>query len=1079
MNTKTKNRRYWRSLDELHGTEAFAEAEAKEFADKLPIDFEKHGGLSPEVPEDGGAQIATGGGQTRRGFMGAVGMGVAAAGLAGCVRRPEDKILPYSKAPEDLVPGVPQFYATAAQVNGRAMGLIVESHEGRPTKIEGHPEHTSSFGACAAPHLAQIHELYDPSRLTRPVVNGESVDWAAGEAALKKTFEALRASKGQGLAIIAGAKASPTLDALRKRVLQGDLNQAKWFTYEGISEDNQRAGIKAVLGTASIPQYRFDRARVLVSFDSDFLHSEGESVRNGKLWGATRDIERLRKMSPAKQAENMSRLYAVEGLYSTTGTNAEHRLRVPASRVEAIAWAVAKGLKDGKAAFAVGTEKFIDQYGAAKLSEEEAKFVKVLVADLLKARKRAIVFAGRRQSPAVHALAVLINGALAAHGSLVQYYPDTRRPVLEIGDADNLKRLVEGLNSGKFTTVINLGTNPLFTAPGDVKVAEAFAKAKTRITFSHHAPQVKHVEEFPNQSDRDLEAIIDETAAASTHVFPRAHFLESWGDITATDGTVSIQQPLIDPIFGAKADVEVLAMLLGDEKTSSHDVVRGAWKQKLGSNGFFKAWRKMLHDGVVAERVFTALTAQPGMPAGSFFENRPTPKTPSKDALEVIFYETAHMWDGRFGGNGWMMETPDNLTKITWDNAALLSPATAEALGVANEQEVEVTVNGASVKVPAWILPGLAANTVALAVGFGRYFNSYLTYHASGPVGANVNPMRTAANPDIAFGATLKSTGNAFKVACVQRYGRQAGYDPEVAPGYVDRPLVRENTIAGFAKKPDFAKPGIIEHGKPFPQGAPVVHPPTEAIYKEHDYSKGYQWGMAIDLTKCTGCNACLVACQAENSIPPVGKDQVMRGRELHWIRMDRYFEGDAENPRVLHQPLNCQQCENAPCENVCPVAATVHSPEGLNDMVYNRCIGTRYCSNNCPFKVRRFNFYNYTKSWPELIQMARNPNVTVRFRGVMEKCTYCVQRINKSKLNAKLAPDDRKAKSIMDNLTTACAQACPSGAIVFGDINNKGSAVTKAKARERDYTILSELNLKNRTSFLAKISNPNPELEG
>lgn len=1076
MNSKnTKNsRRYWRSLDELHGTAAFQEAEAAEFQDKLPIDLEQHGGLSPEPPEDGGATMA----QTRRGFIGTVGAGVAAMSLAGCVRRPEDKILPYSKAPEDIIPGVPQYYATAAHVNGRAIGLIVESHEGRPTKIEGHPEHAASFGACGVPHLAQIHELYDPSRLTSPVINGEQVDAVNGEAELKKLLDGLRQSRGQGLAIVSGAIASPTLAKLRSR-MQEVMPQAKWFTYEAISEDNQRAGTRAVLGQPAVPQYRFDRARVLVSLDADFLHTDGESVRNGRLWGATRDIERLRKMTPEKQAENMSRMYAVEGLYSTTGTNAEHRLRVAPSRVETIAWAIAKGLKDSQVNFTAGTEGFIDQYGAAKLEEGEAAFVKALVADLLKSRKRAIVFAGRRQPAAVHALAVLINAALAAQGSLVQYYPDTRRPVLEQGDADTLKRLTEGLNGGQITTVLNFGTNPIYSAPGDVKFAEAFAKAKTRITFSHQAPQVKHVEIFPNQTERDEAAIIDETAAASTHVFPRAHFLESWGDITATDGTTSIQQPLIDPIFGAKSDIEVMAMLLGDEKTSGYEVVRGQWKAQLDGAGFFKTWRKMLHDGVVAERGHRAMTAQPGVPAGGFFDNRPTPKAPTQDALEVVFYETAHLWDGRYAGNGWMLETPDNLTKITWDNAVLLSPATAKALGVANEQEVELTVNGGSVKAPAWILPGLAANTVAIALGYGRFFNSYLTYQPSGAVGANVNPLRTMANPDGAFGATVKATGAPYKVACVQRYGRQAGYDPEVAPGYVDRPIVRESTIAGYAEKPDFAQAKILEHGKPFPKGAPVVHPPAEAIYKEHDYSKGYQWGMAIDLTKCTGCNACLVACQSENSIPPVGKDQVMRGRELHWIRMDRYFEGDAENPRVLHQPLNCQQCENAPCENVCPVAATVHSPEGLNDMVYNRCIGTRYCANNCPFKVRRFNFYNYTKSWPELIQMARNPNVTVRFRGVMEKCTYCVQRINKAKLSAKLAPSDAKAKAIMKGLTTACAQACPSGAIVFGDINNKGSEVVKAKGRDRDYIVLSELNLKNRTSYLAKISNPNPELEG
>ncbi len=1037
MMDNENGRQYWRSREERLATPAFAAEAAKEFAEDVEA-----------VEMDG---------TTRRHFLGVMGASMAMASLSGCVRRPVSKILPYSRAPENTLPGIPAWFATSTSLGGRTMGLLVESHEGRPTKIEGNPDHPSTglAGGTLGTHQGMVLDLYDPNRLTAPRKAKAPVDWDAVGAFIESHFADLKAGKGGDLAVLCEDLPSPTLLHLRDR-FKATFAGSRWYTYESVSDDNQRAGLRAVFkdslkpGEALRPQYRLHEASVVLSLDADFLGSEGDAVHDAALWAKTRRV--------SKPGDTISRLYAVENLYSVTGSNADHRLRLSNAEIEAFTFALAAKLQ--------GTQKVVlpaDLAAAtaargAGLSAKAQAFVDALAADLTEQRdprgvaRRPLIIAGRRQSPVVHALVAAMNKGLGAQGTTLYYFPDKVREG-DAGDMAGLKALTDELNAGKVKTLLVLGANPVYSAPADLGFDKAFKKASTRIVLADY---------------------YDETAKLATWAIPRAHFLEAWGDRYFTDGTTSIQQPLIAPLHGAYSEIELCARALGEAKPDGHAVVRGFWKSAHGARGFHKAWRRWLHDGRMDAPFFGAFAAYKNVNAVGDLLNGEAPKAPTDGAFEIIFFADANLFDGRFANNSWLQEAPDPLTKITWDNVALISPATAARMKIESEDRVRVFgANGAEVDTVAWIMPGLADNTVAVALGYGRDFDAFLPYHDKGVIGFNANALRSHTNPGWQSGARISKTAGTYPLACVQRYGSQEpGYD------YPARPLVRETTVEGFKAKPEFAKSGLIEHGKP-PPDAVVIHPPLKSLYGDHDYSKGLQWGMVVDLNTCTGCNACLVACQAENNVPSVGKDQVRRGREMHWIRMDRYFVGDENDPQVVHQPLTCQQCETAPCENVCPVAATAHGPEGTNDMAYNRCIGTRYCANNCPFKVRRFNFYNYTKDQAETVHMQRNPNVTVRFRGVMEKCTYCVQRINQHKRRSKLADDKATAQTIIDSIKVACQQTCPTQSIVFGDINNPNSEVSKLKALSRDYVLLKELNLKPRTSFLGKIRNPNPQLVG
>ena len=980
-------RRYWKSLDELADAPAFLEFLHREFPEQASM-FEDPKG--------------------RREFMTLMGASLALAGLTACTKQPAEKILPYVRQPEQLVPGRPLFFATAAGHDGYARGILVESHEGRPTKVEGNPDHPASLGGSDVFGQAHVLGLYDPDRSKTVLYAGEDRTWGELRAALREALEKQKAKGGAGLRFLTGRVSSPTLAAQMSGVL-AIFPGAKWVSWEPAGRDHARAGAVLAFGEPVEPQFRFDQADVVLSLEADFVASHPASLR------LVREFAARRKASGERP--EMNRLYVVEGSPTSTGASADHRLALRSSEIEGFARAVAAGL------------------GVAVEGAREHAWVAPIVKDLKRSGAKALVIAGESQPPAVHALAHAMNEALGCVGTTVTYTaPAEAAPV---GETAALAALVAEMRAGAVEVLVVLGANPAYAAPADLGFAPALDKVPLRI---HHGPY------------------LDETAERCHWHLPASHPLESWGDLRAADGTVSIVQPLIAPLYNTLSEIEVLAAF-GEGEQKGYDVLRAHWETQLGAEGFETRWNRALHDGVVAGTAFEAKTlrvvpgewskAGPAAPAGG---------------LEIAFRTDPAVFDGRFANLGWLQELPKPLTKITWDNVALVSPKTAAALGgVRTDQTAsghftevaELKLGGRSVKAPLWVLPGHADGAVTVHLGYGR--------RRAGQVGTGVGfdayALRTSGAPWAASGLEVVKTGETARVACTQDHWTMEATAHEQAHA---RHLVRSVTLAELA-----ADPHAVQK---------MGHEPAPGLsmYPEHKY-EGRAWGMAIDMSACVGCNACVTACQSENNIPVVGKDQVGRGREMHWIRVDRYYEGPPESPETYHQPVLCMHCENAPCEVVCPVAATVHSEEGLNDMVYNRCVGTRYCSNNCPYKVRRFNFFLYQDWETPTFKMMRNPEVTVRSRGVMEKCTYCVQRISRSRIDAKNQGRDMKDGDVV----TACEAACPARAIVFGDVNDPGSRVSKLKASERSYGLLTELQTKPRTTYLAAVRNPNPEIPG
>ncbi|MGC4122240.1 MAG: TAT-variant-translocated molybdopterin oxidoreductase [Myxococcales bacterium] len=984
---------YWRSLGELANSLTYREAK-------------KHvpGGIAG--PADG---------FSRRGFLSLMGASMGLAGLAAC-RRPEEKILPYARAPESVTPGVAEHYATAFAWQGTAIGLLVESHEGRPTKIEGNAKHPESLGGTTAFAQASILDLYDPDRSTGPTEKGSERTWDAAAAFLKARGTELKAKAGKGLLVITEAHRSPTLAAALDAV-EFAMPQAKIVRYEPFDRDRQLAGARVAFGKAHEAIPHLDKADVLVAIDCDLFGWEGSPARQMNEFASRRKVE--------KPGDEMSRLYAIESAFSITGASADHRLRLARKEIPGFVFSLARelsaqGLDLGPLTAAVAG--FADQYSGKK------PWLKALAKDLLAHRKNALLVAGSSQPAAVHAVLHAIHHALGAVDTTVSYAKVFEDAPSE-GSA-SLKAAADALRAGEIDTVLVLGGNPVLTAGPDIGLTDALAKAKSIVHLSTHR---------------------DETSALSTWHLNRAHYLESWSDVRAADGTATILQPLIAPLFDGKTDVEVLALLLGAPK-KAHDLVRETWQAELKSAPSFEmAWREALHNGVLQPGAFAV--PAPALDLGEVAKAVGALAAPVA-GLEVTFHPDSHAFDGRFANNGWMQEMPDTMVKQTWGNAALVSPATATKLGLVEGDVVELKLAAPinSVKLPVAIAPGQADESIAVTVGQGRRKAGRIGDH----VGHDTYPLRVAGAVDAVSGIQLAKAGAVEPLARTQEHALMSA-----EWGGQPRPLVREGTLKKFEEEPKFAQ-------------EMVEVPPLLSMFDDHPYP-GQRWGLVIDLNACTGCNACAVACQAENNVPLVGKSGVMRSREMHWLRIDRYFEGTQEDPKAVFQPVACHHCENAPCEQVCPVAATTHSPEGLNDMAYNRCIGTRYCANNCPFKVRRFNFFNYTKDTPELQKLQKNPEVTVRSRGVMEKCTYCVQRIQNAKIAAHKKGEDKVADGV---IKSACQQACPAQAIHFGDLNDPNSEVRRLAALPRDYAMLAELNVRPRTSFLARVRNPNPDLE-
>ena len=1000
-------RRYWRSLEELAG--------GADFDEQLRRDLPRYASLLDTVD--------------RRQFLKLMSASLALGGLGACTRQPLERVVPYVRAPEDIVPGHPLYFATAMPRGGAGIGLLVESHMGRPTKIEGNPDHPASLGATDVHAQAAILDLYDPDRSQVITSAGEIRPWSAFREALRGALEAQRASGGAGLRILTEGVASPTLADQIKRLLAA-YPAAKWHQYEPTASDGARAGARtALIGADGDVQYRYDAAEVVVSLDADFLACGPAATR------AVRDFSSKRRVagggtphptgghSGTREAESthgqgadasaitgaMNRLYVVESAPTVTGGKADHRLPVRASAIEDFAWALALRVMGAAIGFAPPPTPEVAQHQA---------WIDAVARDLAAHAGASIVVAGDQQPAAVHALALALNYFLKNVGkTVIVTEPVSPAPTEQMA---SLRELVAAIDAETVHLLLIVGGNPVYTAPADLQFGERLAKVGMRIHLGLYA---------------------DETSLLCHWHVPEAHFLESWGDVRSHDGTVALMQPLIAPLYDGKTAHELLAACLESPETTSYDVVRAYWRTQHTGADFERWWQKALHDGVVPGTASAPLTRPPtGAP-----RSRERSVTVA-GGIELVFRPDPAVLDGRFANNGWLQELPRPMTKLTWDNVAMLSPATATRLDVTNGDVIELRRENRAVKAPVWVMPGHANDSITVHLGYGR--------QRAGRVGTGVgfdaNAIRTSDAPWIVPQVEVRKTGETYPLAITQGH-----FSME------NRGLVRETTLDGYRAEPGFAR---AEHEEPTAD---------ESLYPPHEYP-GYAWGMAIDLNACTGCNACVIACQSENNIPIVGKDQVMRGREMQWLRIDRYYEGDPANPRMYNQPVPCMHCENAPCEVVCPVNATVHSSEGLNDQVYNRCVGTKYCQNNCPYKVRRFNFYLYQDWYTESLKMVHNPDVTVRSRGVMEKCTYCVQRINYARIESQ--KEDRKVRD--GEIMTACQQACPAEAIVFGDINDPSTRVAKLKAEPRNYGLLADLNTRPRTTYLAALRNPNPELE-
>jgi len=980
-------REYWKSLEELADTPEFRAHVEKEFPSALEQ-------LSDPV--------------TRRSFLQLMGAAVALSGVVGC-RRPLARILPYAKMPEDLVPGVPQYYATVMPFRGAAEGLLVESHTGRPTKIEGNPGHPASLGATHGITQASMLNLYDPDRSQFPTEQGRRRSWDEFATWALPLFREARGRGGRGLAFLSESTVSPSLAAMRDEARR-EFPEARWVEYDPVDRDNVVEGSRLAFGRPLRTQLSLDQADVILALDCDFLLTEPNSVRHA------RDFAKRRRVTSSK--DEMNRLYAVESTFSVTGSMADHRLRLPYGQTAVLARALAGALArdSGLDLPAVGE--------GGDLGEEHRRWVQTVARDLARHRGRSVVLAGSSQPPEVHALVHQINEALGSVGPIVRY---TEEPA-GTGGLAALEDLASAMDRGEVETLVVLEGNPAYDAPADLDLGPRIAKVAHTMRLGLYG---------------------DETAELCTWSLPLAHYLEAWGDARAWDGTRSVQQPLIAPLYEGRSELEFLALILERPVQDGYELVRSQYRDLLGGAGFDTAWNRSLNDGLVAGSAFPEVTARPDAGAVTRALTRAEiAPPPGAGALEVVFRPDPWIWDGRFANNAWLQELPDQMSKVTWDNPAYLSPATAEELGVTTEDRVLLRVGERELSIPVWISPGLADHTIVLHLGYGR--------RRAGRVGTGVGfdtyTLRTSDAMAAARGATLASEGGRYPLVSTQDTFSIHG-----------RPLFREADLEEYREHPDFVEE---EHEVP-----PLVTMYTD---REYDYSEGYQWGMAIDLNTCIGCNACAAACQSENNVVTVGKDQVSRGRVMHWLRIDRYYEGTPQEARAVHQPVPCMHCENATCENVCPVNATSHSSEGLNQMTYNRCIGTRYCNNNCPYKVRRFNFFNWHKHMTPVEEMLQNPNVTVRMRGVMEKCTYCVQRINRAKIDAK--NEDREVRD--GEIRTACQQVCPTESIVFGNVNDAGSEVSRWKGQDRNYAMLAELNTRPRTTYLAKVRNPNPELE-
>ncbi len=996
-------KKYWRSVDELADTPAFRDMVQREF------------------PAQAAEWIDP---VSRRGFLKVMSASLALAGLSGCTKQPDEPIYPYVKEPEDLVLGRPVYFATAFPFNTGAVPLLVKSDAYRPIKVDGNPDHPVNRGSSDPLSQGSLLGLYDPDRSQRVICRGEVREFAAFLAVFRAMLADKKASGGAGLYILSDTVTSPTLAAQWKAAQQSYPN-AKWLQWDPVNRDSAYSASKTAFGDYYDAQYRLQDADVIVSLDADFL----SGIAHPGFLRLSADYAGRRKLAQAGPdgGFTMNRLYAVESTPSTTGFKAEHRLALKASEVASFAAALS-------AAVGAGTS-------AAQPPANSAKFLSAVVADLKASAGKCVVIPGEQQSPAVHLAAIAINQALGNVGKTV-VYTQTVNPMPSI-QGEDIVSLVSDMRAGKVDWLVILNANPVYTAPVDLHFEQALANVKMTAHLGSH---------------------LNETGVVTEWHINGTHYLENWSDTRAYDGTVTVVQPMIDPLYGGKSAHDVIQSMLDDPDTSPYDAVRKTWQGSLGTGDPGHSWRKILHDGFVDGTAFQPKTASAKV--GDL------PVTAANDAdgtVEVIFRPDPHIYDGRYANIGWLQEVPKPVTSISWDNAALMSYRTLVKFGLVESDVVAIESNGNTVMAPVIAVPGHPDGAVTLPLGYGRRNAG----RVGGGLGFNAYAIRSSNGLLFASGATLKKTGQTYEFCVTKSHytdhrsiaagGDGSGTHSLEGNEALTRGIIRYATLDEFKQQPNFAHEDeeVAEDPKP-----------DDSMFSNWRYDKN-AWGMAIDMNSCVGCNACIVSCYAENNIAVVGKHNVKVGRIMQWLRIDTYFEGDLDAPKAHFQPMTCQHCENAPCEQVCPVGATVHSPEGLNVMVYNRCVGTRYCSNNCPYKVRRFNFLLYSDFETESLKLMRNPDVTVRSRGVMEKCSYCTQRIVAAKISA-----DKENRDIRDGeIVTACQQACPTGAITFGNINDRASKVAKLKSQQRNYGVLADLNTRPRTTYIAEVFNPNPEL--
>jgi molybdopterin-containing oxidoreductase family iron-sulfur binding subunit len=981
-------RTYWRSLEEKLGTPEYLEETRPEFPP------------GADLPPTGVA---------RREFMQLLGASLALAGATGCFTRPVDeKLVAYTQTPPELTPGNPLHYASGMTFAGHTSGLLITAREGRPVKIEGNPQHPINQGAASHFEHSSLLQLYDPQRARvlrhrkdpRALrVFGEQIaTLAAGVAAQ---------DGGSRVRFLTEPLNSPLLADLRDRILKR-LPNARFYSYTSVTQDPVAEGAQAVFGQPATPLYDLARADVILSLDADFLESRPSNLAYARAFAKRRD--------PAEG--ELNRLYVCEPRYTITGGIADHRLRVKSQQVLAIAAAVAARVGGPLASLAASAA------GKAPLDAAHQKWVDAVAADLQAHAGRCVVVAGERQPAAVHALAAALNAALGNVGATVRY----TSPTTEAAGLSSLRALVEELRSGAVDTLVITAWNPVYSAPADVGLQEVLDAAKN-----------------PNRGKLNVvytSLFEDETSAHADWFIPAAHELEAWGDGRTLDGTVTLVQPLTQPLFNGVALAELLSLFVDEPYRTSYQLLRDFWNGRTNLANFESAWETWVSVGLVPETAAAALEVAPNYEAALALVQAYTP--PAAGELEINFVADYTLFDGRFANVTWLQEMPDPISKLTWDNAAYISINTAERLGLKSRDVARLSYRDRTLDVPVWVLPGMADDVVVLPLGYGRTGLHETVAHGAG---FNANLLRSADAPWFDGGATLAKTHHTYKLSVTQSHWRMEG-----------RPLALDMSQEEFRNDPAVLK---------------RVRGPVVSLISEFKY-EDYKWAMAIDLSRCTGCSACMVACQAENNIPVVGKEMVSRSREMHWLRIDRYFYGDEKgDTSMVSQPMLCVHCEKAPCEYVCPVNATVHSDEGLNEMVYNRCVGTRYCANNCPYKVRRFNYLSYTADKRPTEKMYMNPDVTVRRRGVMEKCSFCVQRIERTRITARVEKRPIYEKELM----TACQQTCPTEAIIFGSLSDPGSQVSRHQADDRAYKVLNELGTQPRVAHLVRLRNPNKDL--